>query len=469
MNFLGWCIHFCLALSGFLFSSAVAADSTTTALNHTTSTVADRTSPLVSTCDGIHDSLYDPIQADPDCTATSDSTCNDLPESTVEITQTTIDVTFCYGGDDPDTDTCINNNDSLNETQRASSTLFVDKHWGSDPNILTMRDKLRDSGSGASSKQRRGSNVDTKRPPIFLLPGLASTRLVAWKFKACAHPLLSDIKVQDYVWLNIQLIMQMSTIDVSCMRECLALGWNQSDTDDLATGCKLRPDEGLDAISSLSPGGIGSALLVGGTNTVYAWLIQWLADNLGYDVSNIVGLPYDWRMSPDKMEARDGFLTLTRRRIEAAVQSNGKPGIMVAHSMGNIIFRYFIQWMRSQLRDEAYQRYIKQAERRRKALKKQADAAESAHNVETHASSTSAFLPGWMSGVVSDFDEWWSSTASVETESDSLGKHGQLWELAQVEGDDNWIEWIETVRRVCFAFEHGSIDFLTLTLYCGIL
>lgn len=60
-------------------------------------------------------------------------------------------------------------------------------------------------------------------------------------------------------------------------------------------GCKLRPDEGLDAISSLSPGSISSSLLVGGTNTVYAWLIQWLAENLGYDVSSIVALPYDWR------------------------------------------------------------------------------------------------------------------------------------------------------------------------------
>ena len=79
--------------------------------------------------------------------------------------------------------------------------------------------------------------------------------------------------------------MQMGTINVECMKECLRLGVNQSDTDDLDVGCKLRPDEGLDAISSLSPGGIGSQLLVGGTNTVYSWLIQWLADNLGYDVS----------------------------------------------------------------------------------------------------------------------------------------------------------------------------------------
>lgn len=80
----------------------------------------------------------------------------------------------------------------------------------------------------------------------------------------------------------------MGTIDDACLQECLRLGLNQSDTDDLDKGCKLRPDEGLDAISSLSPGGIGSSLLVGGTNTVYSWLIQWLADNLGYDVTRLV-------------------------------------------------------------------------------------------------------------------------------------------------------------------------------------
>ena len=59
---------------------------------------------------------------------------------------------------------------------------------------------------------------------------------------------------------------------------------------------------------------------IGGTNTVYAWLVQWLAENLGYDVSSIVALPYDWRLSPDKLESRDGFLTQTRRKIEAAVE-----------------------------------------------------------------------------------------------------------------------------------------------------
>lgn len=43
------------------------------------------------------------------------------------------------------------------------------------------------------------------------------------------------------------------------------------------------------------------------------------------------------RLSPDMMEERDGFLTMTRHKIEAAVKTNGLPGIVVAHSV-SIIF-----------------------------------------------------------------------------------------------------------------------------------
>jgi hypothetical protein len=93
-----------------------------------------------------------------------------------------------------------------------------------------------------------------------------------------------------------------------------------------------------------------------------------LADNLGYDVSNIIGLPYDWRLSPDKMEQRDGFLTMMRRRIEAAVATNGEPGIMVAHSMGNLIFRYFLEWLRVEMQEKAYRDYVKRAKKRAQTM-----------------------------------------------------------------------------------------------------
>lgn len=204
------------------------------------------------------------------------------------------------------------------------------------------------------------------------------------------------------------------------------------------TWLQLRPDEGLDAISSLAPGGLGSKFLVGGTNTVYAWLIQWLADNLGYDVANIIGLGYDWRLSPDKMQARDGYLELTRRRIEAAVKSNGQPGIMVAHSMGNTIFRYFLVWLRKEMRDEAYARYRKNAERRSKA-RRQSQGTEDGNS------------PGWLaSGPFAGLDEWWNSYFSGDAEG-SQGpedttadlRDKQLRELAQIEGDENYYDWLE--------------------------
>jgi len=192
----------------------------------------------------------------------------------------------------------------------------LDKHWGSNERVLQLRDTLRTTGlrgganrppSTTSSKQHEKNTHTNRRPPVFLMPGLAATRLVAWTHKSCPG-MVSDIKVQDYVWLNMNKILEIAaTIDTDCWKECITLGRNQ--TDNVASGgCKLRPDEGLDAISSLAPGSLyTSVLLGGGTNTVYAWLTQWLADNLGYDVTSIIGLPYDWRLSPDVMEGRDGF------------------------------------------------------------------------------------------------------------------------------------------------------------------
>ena len=159
--------------------------------------------------------------------------------------------------------------------------------------------------SKAGNKDKLYQESTSKdRPPVFLLPGLASTRLVSWKHKPCPQsPLLSGIKMLDYVWLNMNFLIQMATIDARCWTECMTLGKYQSDYDGADEmehetpsqeakdsksskddgkeeeyyGCKLRPDEGLDSISSLAPGSISSNLFVGGTNTVYAWLIQWLA------------------------------------------------------------------------------------------------------------------------------------------------------------------------------------------------
>jgi len=302
-------------------SSSVSGEQTTIETNAAASET--KTSKDETLKDEIEDSFYHPASPDPSCSESSSNECWEPPQSTVETEQIVIDVTALIGGNDPS-----EKNLGGSKDEKKTKTVLRDKHWGTDETILKMRDKLRDAGRGTLENPH-----ENKRPPIFLMPGLASTRLVSWKYKACSNPLLSDVKVQDYVWMNINMLLQMATIDDKCFLECMTLGLNQTDMSHVETGCKLRPDEGLDAISSLAPDSIGSNVLVGGKNTVYAWLTQWLADNLGYDVSSMIGLPYDWRLSPDIMEKRDGFLTLTRRRIEAAVKTNGEPGIMVAHSV----------------------------------------------------------------------------------------------------------------------------------------
>ena len=171
------------------------------------------------------------------------------------------------------------------------------------------------------------------RPPLFLFPGLASSRLVAWRGKKCIGP---DIAVQDNIWLNIAKVVETLTFDPKCWLECLKLGTNQTDPGD----CKVRAGEGLDAVSVLAPG-----LFTERATTVYGLLLQYVAENFGYDSGSVIGFPYDWRLSPGKMEERDGFFSKMKTSIEAAVRQHRRPGIVVAHSMGNNVVRYLIQWL----------------------------------------------------------------------------------------------------------------------------
>lgn len=150
--------------------------------------------------DSVEDSFYDPLQADPDCNdAIDDKSCWSPPGSTIDEEERVVkimDASCSFGGDDPD-QALADDEQMQPQCAAKEETVVVDQHWGSDPQILRMRNKLRDSGSGVSGLT--SSQETNRRPPIFLMPGLASTRLVAWRYKSCPqHPLLSDIKVLDY-------------------------------------------------------------------------------------------------------------------------------------------------------------------------------------------------------------------------------------------------------------------------------
>jgi hypothetical protein len=195
------------------------------------------------------------------------------------------------------------------------------------------------NGSSSSTPPTTATRTTrAPRPPVFLLAGIASTRLVNWREKQCRG---SNIKARDVVWVNIGKLVETKTIDPTCWVDCMKVGPQGTDLDQ---GCVLRPDEGLDSVSAMAPGPWTS-----GISQVYAPLISLLVEELGYTApSSLRALPYDWRLAPRRLEERDGFMSATKQNLELAVSSNGRPAVVIAHSMGNLVFLYFLEWLRKE-------------------------------------------------------------------------------------------------------------------------
>lgn len=51
------------------------------------------------------------------------------------------------------------------------------------------------------------------------------------------------------------------------------------------------------------------------------------------------------------LESRDRYFTNLRNTIESMVRRNGRPAIVIAHSLGGNVFTYFIEWIKRSLPD----------------------------------------------------------------------------------------------------------------------
>lgn len=132
--------------------------------------------------------------------------------------------------------------------------------------------------------------------------------------------------------------METMTYDPHCLIDCLKLGKNGTDPTD----CRIRSDQGLDAIGQLSPGNI----VAPSTTSIFTPLIRKLAQEYGYDSNNLHGAPYDWRLAPIQMENRDRYFTHLKFLLDNTVSRNKRPAIIIAHSFGNNLFLYFCEWLR---------------------------------------------------------------------------------------------------------------------------
>ena len=172
----------------------------------------------------------------------------------------------------------------------------------------------------------------TKKWPIFLLPGLMSSRMVAWQHRECVG---YDIDPMDQIWISVEKIMQMKITDSTCWVNCLRLDKDQIDPSD----CKVRSMTGLNGVAQLHDS-------LAGTTGIFRELIISLAKRWGYDTTTLAAFPYDWRLSPDMLDRRDDFFSSMKSSIEQAVRRNdGMPAVLIAHSLGNNVGESFFTWL----------------------------------------------------------------------------------------------------------------------------
>ncbi|KAL6505245.1 hypothetical protein OROGR_025062 [Orobanche gracilis] len=178
----------------------------------------------------------------------------------------------------------------------------------------------------------------------IIIPGFASTQLRAWSILDCPYSPL-DFNPLDLVWLDSTKLLSA----VNCWLKCMLLDpYNQTDHPE----CKSRPDSGLSAITELDPG-----YITGPLSSVWKEWVKWCIE-FGIEANAIIAAPYDWRLSPAKLEERDLYFHKLKLTFETALKLRGGPSIVFAHSLGNNVFRYFLEWLKLEIAPKMYIKWL---------------------------------------------------------------------------------------------------------------
>uniref|UniRef100_A0A5B6Z9N8 Phospholipid--sterol O-acyltransferase n=1 Tax=Davidia involucrata TaxID=16924 RepID=A0A5B6Z9N8_DAVIN len=178
----------------------------------------------------------------------------------------------------------------------------------------------------------------------IIIPGFASTQLRAWSILDCPYSPL-DFNPLDLVWLDSTKLLSA----VNCWLKCILLDpYNQTDHPE----CKSRPDSGLSAITELDPG-----YITGPLSSVWKEWVKWCIE-FGIEANAIIAVPYDWRLSPSKLEERDLYFHKLKLTFETALKLRGGPSLVFAHSLGNNVFRYFLEWLKLEIAPKRYIQWL---------------------------------------------------------------------------------------------------------------
>lgn len=188
--------------------------------------------------------------------------------------------------------------------------------------------------STATEKQSVGALLSQQGAevhfPIVMIPGFVTSGLEVWAAKDCLKRLF-----RQRVWTAFTGAASL-LVEKDCWVEHMML--------DPVTGgdpenIRVRAAEGFIAADYFLM-----------NYWVWGKLIENLAQ-IGYTPSNMVMLPYDWRLPFELLEERDGYLSELKGRIESLHKRTGRKVIIATHSMGALLSHHFFGWVTSPERD----------------------------------------------------------------------------------------------------------------------
>ncbi|KAI8391431.1 Lecithin:cholesterol acyltransferase-domain-containing protein [Radiomyces spectabilis] len=162
--------------------------------------------------------------------------------------------------------------------------------------------------------------------PVVLLPGIVTSGLESWGTSEKSRKYF-----RKRMWGTTTMFRSVLLDKES---------WTQHMRLDPVTGLdppgiKVRAAQGMDAADYFVTG-----------FWVWAKVIENLAA-IGYDSNDMHLASYDWRLSFYNLEVRDKFFTKLKSLIETSKLQDGRKSVIVAHSMGSVLFPYFLKWAES--------------------------------------------------------------------------------------------------------------------------
>ena len=161
--------------------------------------------------------------------------------------------------------------------------------------------------------------------PVIMIPGVVNSSLELWQGRTCAKKYF-----RQKVWGTLSML-RILLLDKDCWIQHMKLDSVSKDPE----GIRIRAAQGLESSDFILPG-----------FWVWSKIIQNLAE-VGYDHRNLIMAPYDWRVDFLTLESRDGYFTKLKSTIEQQLLFTGKKVVIVSHSLGSLLWLFFMQWVES--------------------------------------------------------------------------------------------------------------------------